>query len=397
MIATAEPIPTAHADRPASAPLKVLHAVLSLDVGGLERVVLDLVREGRRLGQSPTVLCLEKVGRLGAEAESGGARVVCVNKQPGLRWSTVKQVRKLLEDLRPDVVHTHQAGALLYAGAAAERVGVPVVHTEHNNHLRKCRGRLDRLRVKLLGRVAGRYARRIFCVSADVLASVRAGHVYPADKTSVVYNGISLSPYTLTGDTAGVRASLGIPANAPVVGTVGRLDEVKQQDVLLRAFAVLRKSLPAAHLVLVGDGPKMAELRSLAAALSVAEFAHFVGFQRRPVTYLNAMDAFALTSRIEGMPLVILEAWAAGVPVVASRVGGIPEMVEDGRTGLLFEAENQAALVEHLSSLLRRDGPAARLADAARRHVLENFSAAAMAANYQHNYRDLLGETAVRL
>lgn len=373
-------------------PLAVVHAVLSLDVGGLERVVLDLVREGKARGQVVSVLCLERPGTQAAEAEALGARVLCAGKRPGLDFSSVRRIREILGQARPDVVHTHQAAALLYAGAAARRAGVPVVvHTEHNNHIRKRQARFGRLRTRLLGRVAGRYARRIFCVSGDVLGAVREHGVYPAAKSSVVYNGIDLSPHDAPVDAAALRASLGIPADAPLVGSVGRLNEVKRQDLLVRAFAALRRTRPAAHLLLVGDGPTMGALRELAKQLSVGDCVHFAGYQARPAPYLRVMDVFALTSRIEGMPLVVLEAWAAGVPVVASRVGGIPEVVADGESGLLFESGDEGALVGLLSQLLADASLARRIAERGRELVRSRYASAVMAGNYERHYLELLG------
>ena len=132
-----------------------------------------------------------------------------------------------------------------------------------------------------------------------------------------------------------VRAALGIAPDAPVVGTVGRLAEVKQQGVLIRAFAQVLPAFPAARLLLVGDGPLRAELEGLAGSLGLGGAVLFAGYQSNPERYLAAMDVFVLPSRAEAMPLVIPEAWAAGRPVVASRVGGIPELIADGKTGLL--------------------------------------------------------------
>ena len=118
--------------------LHVAHAVLSLDAGGLERVVVDLVRQGRRLGQQVSVICVERPGTLAAEAEALGARLICIGKAAGLGLRTGREIATALRELRPNVLHTHQIGALFHAGAAARGEGVPVVvHTEHGNHLRK--------------------------------------------------------------------------------------------------------------------------------------------------------------------------------------------------------------------------------------------------------------------
>jgi len=147
--------------------LHIAHVVLRLDVGGLERVVLDLVREAQREGHETSVICLERPGVLARSAIELGARVVSLAKRPGLRPGLVKRIARTLAALQPDVVHTHQIGALLYAGRAARRLRLPVVHTEHGKHY------AGRLRTRLLGRLAARSARRIFAVSADILREVQ--------------------------------------------------------------------------------------------------------------------------------------------------------------------------------------------------------------------------------
>lgn len=362
-------------------PFKVVHAVLTMEVGGLERIVLDLVRESRRLAQRVTVLCLERPGILAREVESLGAEVLCVHKRPGLSLAISGEVRRILSQLKPDVLHTHQIAALLYAGSAARKARVPViVHTEHGKHYGA------RFRTRLVGRLAGRSADRFFCVSEDIANEVRRFRIAPDSKIAVVANGIDTRRFA--GNTGGlkVREALGIPADAPVVGTVGRLVEVKRQDVLLRGFAQVRARITNAHLLLVGDGPLENGLRQLAADLGLSDCVHFAGYQPDPGRYLRAMDVFALTSRSEGMPLCVLEAWAAGLPVVASRVGGLPELIEEGRTGFLFESGDDRALAHQVAILFADKVRARLMGQAGRENVRDKFDVARMAEAYQCHY-----------
>ena len=365
---------------------RVVHVVLSLDPGGLERLVIDLVREGRMLGQLASVACLERPGLLAPELEALRVPVFCVEKRPGLRPEVIGRLRKLFEILRPDVVHTHQIGALCYAGPAARRAGVPVVvHTEHGKNY------ASRRRTRWLGRLAGRYAQRFFCVSRDIAEELRACRVVPSAKIDVAPNGIDVARFQTASAGADARRELGIPADAPLVGTVGRLTEIKRHDVLIRAFARLKSRLPGAHLLLVGDGPRREALERLAAELLPADCFHFAGYQAAPERFLQAMNVMALTSRSEGMPLAVLEAWAAGVPVVASRVGGVPELIDDERTGLLVEFGEIEELAESLERLLTDRTLAARIRGAAGARVAERYSLAQLAANYQQQYDELLG------
>jgi glycosyltransferase involved in cell wall biosynthesis len=366
--------------------------VLSLDCGGLERVVLDLVKEGRSRDQQVAVACVERPGALAPQVEALGAPVVCVHKGAGLRPGAAGRLRAVLRELRTEVVHTHQIGALFYAGPAARGAGVPaVVHTEHGKHYG------GSWRRRWLGWLAARFAARFFCVSHDIARGVIERRIVPPRKVTVVPNGIDVRRFREPVDAAALRRSLRIPAAAPVIGTVGRLSEVKQQDVLLRAFARVRLRVPEAHLLLVGDGPLKDSLSELAVRLGLGDRVHFAGYQARPQAYLRLMDLFALTSRSEGMPLVVLEAWAAGLPVVASRVGGLPEMIDEGRTGVLFAPGDEGALADVLSGLLEDAGRARRMGEEGRVRVESRYTTARMFEEYQHHYSALLPRAGKRV
>lgn len=365
--------------------LRVVHVVLSLDPGGLERVVIDLVREGRSFGQLASVVCIERLGLLFSELEQARVPAFCVEKRPGLRPCVIGRLKMLFNILQPDVVHTHQVGALLYAGPAARRAGVPViVHTEHGKHY------ASRRRARWLGRLAGLYAQRFFGVSRDIANELRTCRITAKEKIAVAPNGIDIARFRDCTAGADTRREFGVPPSAPLVGAVGRLAEIKRHDLLIRAFACVRRRLPEARLLLVGDGPERTPLEQLAAQLLPADCVRFAGRQAAPERFLKAMDVMALTSRSEGMPLAVLEAWAAGTPVVATRVGGISELVADGATGLLVESGN----VDHLAGAIERllaDRPlAARISAAAARQAYERYSLEQMAANYQRHYDELL-------
>ena len=189
-------------------PLHVAHAVLSLDTGGLERIVVDLVGHGRRFGHRVSVLCIERPGTLAPQVEALGAELVCVGKERGLRLGTRAKVREALRELRPDVLHTHQVGPLFYAGRAARDLGIPVVvHTEHINNIRKAgAGYWRRLKMTWLWWWAARYARKFFCVSEDISAEMAGRRIVPRHKLSVVLNGINTEPFREPVDRAALRA-----------------------------------------------------------------------------------------------------------------------------------------------------------------------------------------------
>jgi glycosyltransferase involved in cell wall biosynthesis len=309
----------------------------------------------------------------------------------------VNAAAAVLADLRPDVVHTHQIGALWYLGQAARELRIPVVHTEHSDHVAHSRGLWQKLKVRLQWRQMGSLADRFCCVSDDVAKSVRRWNTVPARKVEVVTNGINPRLYTNFSAGCEVRESLGIPAGALVLGTVGRLVEVKRQDLLIRAFAALCALGKHANtwLLLVGDGPERQRLEQLAYSLGVRGRTVFAGFQAEPQGFYQAMDLFALTSRHEGLPLALLEAWASGLPVVVSAVGGLPQTVVHGMTGMLFKSGDLTALTETLEGLL--DSPAwlSQLGRRGRLQVERLYSVGRMADRYDDNYRMLLARHVV--
>lgn len=360
--------------------LRVVHVVLSLDVGGLERAVIDLAGEGRRRGWNVEILCVEKTGAL-----SSGLAIEprCVQKGPGLRPSAAMRIRAELKRLRPDVVHTHQLGAIIYAGPAAASLRIPVVHTEHGKHFTS-------RRVRLLGRLFARFTGRFLCVSRDIADDVAQQGIVPAHKIGVVPNGIDLSQERPRESAGSVRAALNIPQDAPVVGTVGRLTEVKRQDLLLRGFATVLKSRPDAHLLIVGDGPMRDPLRRLAEELGIKEQVRFAGYQSEPRRWLTAMDVFCLTSRSEGMPIAVLEAWEARVPVVVSNVGGLPELIGEDRNGLVFPFEDEGRLAAAILRLLSESSVRDAVIRNAAGVLEERYSLSRTVENYEREYRTLL-------
>ena len=369
--------------------LRVAHVVLSLNVGGLERNVINQVREGQAIGQSVSVICLEGPGVLAEQVETLGGRLISLEKPPGIRLSLFRRLRAILRDLDPDIVHTHQIGTLFYAGPAVASlwsVRTRVVHTEHGRE-----PYTNSARRRWLGRLASLHADRFFCLSHDMAAEVIKHKIVPRWKVRVIDNGIDVDRCRERGDPVALRRSLGIPPDSPVIGSIGRLVDVKRHDVLIHSFAELRHSVPGAHLVIVGDGHLKNELLNLVGELDLESSVHLAGYQAEAWKYLSVMDCFALTSRSEGMPQAVLEAAVAGLPIVATRVGGLPELIEDGRTGILIEPNDPAALTRALLTILRDAETAQAMGHAVQRQVESRFHVRRMAQVYHQHFVEVLG------
>ena len=178
--------------------MKVSHVVLSLGVGGLERNVINQVREGQALGQAVSVICVEEPGMLAEKVETLGGQLFSLRKPPGIRLSLFRRLRKILRDLCPDIVHTHQIGTLFYAGPVVASLGsvrTRVVHTEHGRE-----PYTNSARRRWLGRLAGHYAERFFCLTHDMAAELIAQRIVPRSKVRVIDNGIDIDRFRERGD-----------------------------------------------------------------------------------------------------------------------------------------------------------------------------------------------------
>jgi glycosyltransferase involved in cell wall biosynthesis len=322
--------------------------------------------------------------------EAEGATVVALNKPPGQTPWLSERASKVFADLAADVLHTHTIGALWYLGLPARTRWMPVLHTEHIDNVGKAKGWRAKLKTRILWHRAARFADRFCGVSDDVARSAQRYWTVPRSKVEVVLNGIDTERYADSSSRDWVRSEFGIAVGDWVVGTVGRLNEVKNQQLLLRAIAALGTERRLIHALIVGDGPERSSLEKLAADLGIASRTHFAGYQKNPERFLPAMDAFALTSRIEGLPLALLEAWAAGLPIVSSAVGGVPKVVVPGENGRLFPSGDEAALTDALRTLLEDRTLASRLSAAGSALVKERYSLNRMADDYEARYRQLL-------
>jgi sugar transferase (PEP-CTERM/EpsH1 system associated) len=305
----------------------------------------------------------------------------------------VLRLATLLRRLRPAIVHSRNWGAI-DAVLAARVARVPVViHGEHGREVTDPEG-LDRRRNRFR-RLVAPLITRFVTVSFDLhrwlLTTVRI----PAAKVVAIHNGVDTSRFAGR-EREAARQVLGLPARAVIVGTVGRLDPVKDHAGLLAAFSALRAKHPAAQLVVVGEGPCRAPLEHRIRELGLTGAVHLLGLRRDVAMLLGGMDVFVLPSLAEGISNTVLEAMATGLPVVATRVGGNPELVENGISGLLVPAGSPSALAAALRSYVADPERRAAHGAAGRRRVLEHFSLEQMAQGYRGLYMALAREPAAR-
>ncbi len=358
---------------------RVMHVLFSVETGGAEHVVLNLATHRDRANLAMFVCSLTGRGALAEAFVRADVPVVAMGKRPGVDLPLIWRLARLFRRERIDVVHTHNVTPWLYAGLAARLAGARLVHTEHSNLFPHQR------RLMAAERWLSRWTETVISDSEKVRGGLLRQGLEPSRVTTVM-NGIDTARFSAPADAAAARAGLRMGPAQPVVGAVGRLVPVKDHATLLKAFALVHQQVPDAVLVLVGGGPLREALEQQASALGVSAHVRFAGEQPDVAAFLPLFDVFALSSVSEGMPLTLLEAMAAGKPAVATRVGGIPEAVVDGQTGLLVPAGDAPAMAQALLNVLADPARRQRMGEQARRRAHALFDIHRMVETYERTY-----------
>jgi glycosyltransferase involved in cell wall biosynthesis len=372
--------------------VRVVYIAHAFQVGGAEEMVLNLVRRLPRDRFEPHVCCIHEAGPIGEEIQRTGTPVTVLGLTPGMRQpAAVDGIRRYLRRTKPDLVHTFLLTASLYGRLAAILARVPVIiGSEVNVYARKRRRHI------WLERALMSYTDCVV-VSAESVREfyIRQIHADPA-KVAVIYNAVDWDQIQTTKDRDAIRSALGLGAADFVVGIIARLTEQKGHRYLFDAVSQT-DALRHVHLLVVGGGELERELKCRAETLGMSSRVHFVGARRDLGDLLSAMDLFVLPSLWEGLPLSLVLAMGAGVPVVSTAVAGVPEVVEDGRTGLLVPPGDAAALADAMVTLVRRAELRDRLAYQARASVLPRFGVDAYVSAMSRLYERLLAGAGPRI
>jgi glycosyltransferase involved in cell wall biosynthesis len=305
---------------------------------------------------------------------------------------------RLIRRERPLIVHTHtaKAGALGRLAAWIARVPV-VVHTYHGHVFRNYFSPGKTRFFVAVERWLARRTDRLLSVSPQVRRDLLDLGIGTPERSAVVPLGLELEPFLNGGAWGGLRRELGIEPAAPVVAIVARLVLIKAHEVFLEAASIVSRRRPDARFVVVGDGERRAELEALAERLGLGGAVHFLGWRRDLPAIYRDVDVVALTSRNEGSPVSLIEAMAGGRPVVATGVGGVPDLVEHGVNGYLVEPDQPAALAEALLALLSDPGRREALGVAGRKRAYPAFAADRLLRDIDELYAALLEEKRPRV
>jgi glycosyltransferase involved in cell wall biosynthesis len=364
--------------------VRVLHVTFNMGIGGTEQVIRQLITGLDPEKVTSEILCIDgQVGAIGEQLRESGIPIVAVQRRPGFDRSLIRIIRTRLRKGHFDVVHCHQYTPWVYGWFAALGLPVSVVFTEHGRFYP------DRYRYKaaLVNQAMARTTRAMVAISEATRQALARYEFLPRLRIRVVYNGIAaLQPDRER--VAALRTELGIPEQAFVMGTVSRMDPVKNQSMMLRAFHRFLQQCPEGWLLVVGDGAERESLQSLAGELGISERVSFTGSVSQPANHMALMEVFLLSSFTEGTSMTLLEAMSLGIPAVATHVGGNPEIVREGLNGMLVPVDDEQAFAEAMIGLWQEPETRSQLGQGARTRFDERFSREVMVNAYQEIYRE---------
>jgi len=367
--------------------INVLHFITGLDVGGAENFLLNIVRKTDRSRFDIQVVFLKGAGSLRREFEAIGVRTMFLGECSHLLIGRVMCLYRFLRRGGFDVLHTHLIHATLIGRIVGRLAGVPVIVSQENN---TSNWRKRNILVNLLYALTVVQVQRIIAISEAVKRClIEIGNVDPK-KIEVLYDGVDLQEFRPRNIDHELRRSLHLEDASPIVGCIGRLDPRKGHCYVIQALSKLSSDYPNIRLILVGDGDQRERLTKLGQQLGVAEKIMFVGTQKDVRRYLSLLDVFVLPSLQEALSISLIEAMAMGKAVLATNVGGIPEVVTDGEDGLLVPSHNEQRLAEGIRVLIENKPLADRLGSSARRKVEEKFDLNTSVHRLEQIYYELL-------
>lgn len=362
---------------------------------GAEVQLLTLAAELAKSSQLALDIILFNEGRLADELRTLGLPVTVYPESSLGTWQLLGAVTDYCRPKQFDLLHVHKYKDTLVGALTAMRCCVPrVVRTVHG--LSEPFAGVQAMKMYAYEAVDGAIIKakvdRVICVSAQITEALQGR--YGRDRVRQIHNGIRLETVVARVGREAICSRIGVQPHAQLVGIVGRLTAVKgHADFLVAAESVARQCAQA-EFVVVGDGPLLPTLKAQAASLGIAGRVHFVGHRDDTYDFMRALDAFVLPSLHEGIPMVLLEAMALSRPIIASDVGGIPEVIRRDIDGILVPARNPGAVASACLSVLTDTLRAAQLGASARTRVEQSFSAGAMAAQVLGLYQELVPRSA---
>jgi glycosyltransferase involved in cell wall biosynthesis len=368
--------------------LTVLHLINNFGDSSITRIVRDLARH---LGQHDFtwhVGGLSGMGDMQDEFRQMGAKVADFAGTDGSARKTMQRIRDYVAENRIGIVHTHTPRTILMLRLALGRRHQPL-HVATKHILNFPGDRRWGLFYSLTDRLLLYSPDHLVAVSGKVYREVMACPGITSARISMIRNAVDSTPFHLPDQRDPCRLEFGLTPEHLLIGTTGRLEKVKRYDLLLQAFSTVHKHFPQSRLMIAGDGTLKHELENFADELKIGDAVIWTGFRKDIPRLLAAMDIYCMPSANEGLSLSILEAMAAGKPVIITDVGGARELVEDGKTGLLISPGSVEPIEESIMDLLRNPEKRAAIAHAGRDYVVQEFGIMRMMESYGNLYKTL--------
>ncbi|HBH35128.1 MAG TPA: hypothetical protein DDW45_01590 [Gammaproteobacteria bacterium] len=371
---------------PDNAPVKILHLFVSLPVGGAENLLLSILNKLDPERFSSIVCCINKRMEVGDKMMAAGIPVIELNllNRGGTDPNIVRELLKLIHKESIDLVHSHMYHANLYGRFAARKAGIPAIASIHNIYARQKWHR------RLVNWYLARHTATITAGSEDIKRDVMHYDHVPEPLIEIIPNSVDLSRSDSALTKKEARERLGIADNLLLLGTVGRLAEQKGHRYLIDALALLNGRGIKPHLLLIGEGKEETSLKEQVAEKGLQEQIHFLGTRNDLGDLFRAMDIFVMPSLWEGLSLAMLSAMAAKLPIVATSVGGIPEVLGENEYGIVVPPADIEPLAEAIMRCVTNNDLAREIAEKGAQHVREHYSDAAMVARFQEIYEKAL-------
>ena len=362
---------------------KVVHVLDSLEVGGLERTVVRLAIAQKESGDHVQVITIWANGPLAAPLKQSGIKITCINKKSGLDFSAIKKIRNIISS-GIEIIHSHNVLPHYYATIASLGIDVRRISTRHDMGVH-----LKGKRMKFLYGLSLYKTHSVVAVCEAAKNRFITENIVPEGLISVIYNGIpALNARTECSDKASDRRQqLRLPASGPIVGSIGRLNVVKDYGTLIASFKEVLNKHPDAKLVIAGDGPERNKLQLQIEELDISDKVTLLGERNDVEELLGQFDIFALTSLTEGFSVALVEAAWSGLPIVATDVGGNREIVQEGITGFLTEPGNIQDVTQKIEKLLSDNQLRKRFGSVSRSRAEANWTLELMRKKYQRVYQ----------
>lgn len=364
-------------------PLRVLHVTYDMRIGGTEMVIKNIIEGMDKESVVSSIFCIEEpLGPWGEDLKSSGVKVTSYNRKPGFDLQLVKQIHKAIKDHEINVLHCHQYTPWVYGTLAALFTSAKVVFTEHGRFFPD----FSSWKRRFVNPILLAFTKSVTAISSATKQALVDFEFIPAKRIELIYNGIhGLVPDQNIVDA--LREKYKIPSDAKILGTVARMDPIKNQTMMIRAFNEILRDFPNTYLLIVGDGDEKSRLTSLVQELKITNRVVFTGYVAKPVNHIALIDIFLLSSLSEGTSMTLLEAMSLGKPCVVTNAGGNPEIIAHRQNGLVANNDDLDDFSQQILTLLKSDEFYNKACIESRNIFEEKFHVSKMCGEYWMAYQ----------